>query len=144
MRHLRENHIHFSGWINGDIELNLLLMLYGNVGFINEVVYVTRQHENNASIMFNDSKGLGRMYLDIYKYIYDKALLVLKDKKVLATWLKKLIDKNIMICLHTILAKNEREQMNLFNRFLFREYKKEYVFFLIRHPRYIVKVILNK
>jgi len=144
MDHLRRNNIYFSGWLTGDIEINLQLMLSGNIGFINEAVYVTRVHDNNASGSFNDPKELADMYLNIYRDIYKKALPVIKNKNLLKNWLNKLIAKNIMLCLHMVLAKKNRRQLYSFNKLLLKEYRREYLLFLARHPKYLVKVILNK
>lgn len=144
MGHLRKNNINFTGWVNADIEINLQLMLYGNIGFLNEVVYVIRLHAGNASGQFRDAKGLADMYLGVYRYIYKKALPVINDLKAMKTWRNKIMDKNIMLCLHMVLVKKDRKQMNLFNRLLLKEYRREYLSFLVRRPKYIAKVILNR
>src|SRR5258705_810186 len=71
--HLRNNGIRFSGRATADLEMNFRMMLCGNVGFVNEVVYMTRLHAGNASGQFNNVEALYDMYLDVYDAIYSKA-----------------------------------------------------------------------
>lgn len=46
---LIELSVHFSGNICFDIETNLKMMMYGNVGYVNENVYAVRMHSNNET-----------------------------------------------------------------------------------------------
>jgi glycosyltransferase involved in cell wall biosynthesis len=144
MRHLKEYNITFNGRITTDIEFNLGLMLYGNIGFINEDVYTIRTHENNASGTNRETGEIENMYLDVYNYMYDKADKVIEDKKALNKWYRKLIVKNIRLCYDMVIPKRNRKQVNLLTRIIFRKYRNFFLLFLLKWPKYIAKIILNR
>lgn len=144
MDHLKKNHIYFTGRITADIEINLQMMLCGDIGFINEVVYMIRQHDNNASSAFGNVRDLEDMYLAVYKPIYEKALPVVKNKDLLDRWYRKLIFRNMKFCLHVVLLKRNRKWLSLLNRLLLAKYRKHYFFFLMTHPKFIARMILNR
>jgi len=142
--HLTANDINFTGRITADIEMNLQLMLCGNVGFINEVVYVIRQHGANASGSVKTAKDLEYSYIELIKVIYNKAQPVISDKKALNKWYKKLITKNLKMCIYMIVRQRDRKQSFLFHKLMVKKYKKEYIRFILTNPKYLIKMLLNR
>jgi glycosyltransferase involved in cell wall biosynthesis len=142
--HLKKSNFRFSGRVNGDIELCLLLMLQGDAGFINEEVYMVRIHSDNASGGTRSAAELENMYLDVYNYMYEKAAPFIINKPLLDKWYNKLIARNIGLCLNTIIPRRDRKQTSLFNNLMLKKYRKEFLRFLATHPRFIAKIILNR
>jgi hypothetical protein len=140
---LKKNNIRFNDRGTGDVEFNLQLMLLGNIGFIDESVYMIRVHDANASGSIGGAAELENMYLDVYTFIYKKAAPTI-EKPLLDKWYHKLIIKNIILCLHAVLPLKDRKQTFIFNKLMLKKYRKKYLGFLAANPKYIVKIILNR
>lgn len=144
MKHLKENAIYFTGRLTTDIEMNLQLMMIGNVGYINELIYTVRQHSNNASNTFFDINQLENSYLTLVKFLRDKAALLISNKKVLDRWYQKVIIRNILMCIYMVIQKGNYKQLSLFHQLLITKYPKEYSKIIIRHPRYWMKLLFEQ
>jgi glycosyltransferase involved in cell wall biosynthesis len=140
---MKEYNMAFSGGATGDIELNLQSMLHGDVGFINENVYMTRVHATNASGIIGGAAEIEKMYLEVYNYIYKKAADVI-EKPLLDIWYQKLIRKNILLCLNSVVPFRNRKQTMKLNSILIQKYRALYLKLLVTHPKYVARMILNR
>ncbi|HET6993726.1 MAG TPA: glycosyltransferase family 2 protein [Chitinophagaceae bacterium] len=144
VRHIRENNIGFSGRVTGDVEFNLQLMLAGNIGFINDLVYVVRVHDHNVTGAIKNIYELENAYIDVYKYLYEKVGPKVDDKKALNNWYRKIFFKRTKLCLQSVISGRNRKDVLSLNRLLLKKYKAKYLSFFLRHPEYIARIILNR
>ena len=144
MKHLRDHQIYFTGRVTADLEMNLQLMLNGNIGFIDDVVYRIRSHDENASNTFKDVQELDYSYIDLIKFIYGKALSIIENKAQLDRWYHRLMLRNMQMCLYLVLQKKDRKQLSSFHKLMLKKYRKEYGRLFLNHPKFIIILILNK
>jgi len=143
IRHLVENNIRLTGRMTADVEMNLQLMLAGNVGYIDKVCYTVRQHDHNASIGFKDVNGLENSYLELTRFLFEKAARVVKNKNLLTGWYRKVILRNMQLCINMVLGKKDRQQTSSFHQILRTKYRREYTWLALKNPKYPVKMILS-
>jgi len=144
MKHLVANNIRLTGRITADVEMNLQLMLVGNVGYIDETCYTVRQHDQNASIGFKDVNGLANSYLELIRFLYEKAIPVIKNEGLLSKWYRKVILKNMQLCINIVLGAKNPRQTSSFHHILKTKYRKEYKWLALRNPKYPVKMMLRR
>ena len=144
LKHLKENRIFFEGRITADLELNLQLMMHGNVAFIDEQIYIIRRHGNNASTSVTDLHELEYSYLDLLRVIYNKAKITWPDEQALDEWYNKTILRHLEKSIYLVRLQNNYKLSMQFHRILYKKYRREYLNLIKKHPKYILKIILNR
>jgi glycosyltransferase involved in cell wall biosynthesis len=144
LHQLKNNNIKFSGRMTADIEMNLQLMMFGDVGYINETCYMVRQHSANASASLKNAKDVEFSYLDLIQFLLNKATYVFGETNLLRKWYRSVISINIEHCLTLVNTKGNRKQAIELQKLLLKKYFTDYLFFLFRNPKHLIKVILNK
>ena len=141
---MKENRIFFEGRITADLELNLQLMMHGNVAFIDEQIYIIRRHGNNASTSVTDLHELEYSYLDLLRVIYNKAKITWPDEPALDEWYNKTILRHLEKSIYLVRLQNNYKLSMQFHRILYKKYRREYLNLIKKHPKYILKIILNR
>jgi glycosyltransferase involved in cell wall biosynthesis len=124
---LSKPNIGISDSVTCDIEANLKIMQYGNVGFVNDDVYAIRIHDRNAASQTRSAKEYIKGRLDMFEGIYNNYKLVRTDRlDELEKWRWSMLQKDIEDILRVLCFKNHPEFL-IFEQYVAERYPEMFL-----------------
>lgn len=109
---LRDTKIGISESVTGDIEVNLKMMLFGDVGFVNRNVYVIRAHSQNETSQPRTAKDLIDGRIDMFDNIQKMYRTIYGTDEKIEQWRFRMLKKDTRDFLIHFLLNNKKNEYN--------------------------------